>query len=99
MQQLLHLRQRFMWETRGPSLLILGREVTPISRITRLAWPGGGLLIHRPRGVEVGQGGTTAWYRMPNAIRRTLILLLLNLVGVALALGVRRWLVLERNAS
>lgn len=37
MQQFRYLRQRFISERRGQSLFILGREVTPISQVTRVA--------------------------------------------------------------
>jgi len=99
MYQLQNVQHRFARETRGQPMFILGREVTPIARVTRVAGPGGGIFVHRPLAVEVSQGGTTRRYPLPNATRYTLALLLVDVLIVALALGVRRWLVLERSAS
>lgn len=99
MQQLQSTRHRFARETRGEPMLILGREVTPIGKVTQVAGPGGGRLIHRPLAVEISQKGVTRRYPLPNARRYMLALLLLDLLMVVLALGVRRWLVLERSAS
>lgn len=99
MRQLQHVQDRFVRETRGQPMLILGREVTLIGRVTKVAWPGGGFLVHRPLVIEVSQKETTRRYPIPNGTRRTLALFLLDLAVVALALGARRWLVLERNAS
>ena len=98
MRQLQHIRDRFVRETRGQPMLILGREVTPIGRVTKVAWPGGGFLVHRPLAFEVRRKDTTRRYPIPNGTRRTLAFFLLDVVVIALALGVRRWLVLERNA-
>lgn len=75
------------YETRGQPIHAHGREVTPIGRVTRISWPGGGLIWNRAVAVEVRQGSETIRLPIHNATRRAIALLLLGLAATTLLLA------------
>jgi len=75
------------YETRGQPIHAHGREVTPIGRVTRIAWPGGGLIWNRAVAVEVRQGSEITRLPIRNATRRAIALLLLGVAAATLLLA------------
>ncbi len=75
------------YETRGQPIHAQGQEVTPIGRVTRFTWPGGGMIRHRPVAVEVRQGEHITRLPIRNVTRQVIALLLTGLALGVLALS------------
>ena len=66
-------KRLFYWrvdEIRGQPVQTWGYECIPIGQVLQLRWPGGGIVWHRPRAVEVRQNEHTTRLPIPDVTRR-----------------------------
>lgn len=80
-------KRLFHWqvdEIRGQPVQTWGYECIPIGQVLQLKWPGGGLVWHRPRAVEVRQHGQSTRLPIPDVTRRLQI-------GLAAATALLLW--------
>jgi hypothetical protein len=79
-------------EMRGKSITAFDKQITPVGGVFQVYWPGGGFTWHRPRAVEVRQGGTT--HRLPiydATLRAIASIALVGLAAVVLISLSMRW--------
>jgi hypothetical protein len=86
-------RSRLGGEVRGAPLTAGTRQVTPVARVARVRWPGGGFEWQRPVAVEVREGDETRRIPIRDETRRALGGIVLAVVAVvALGTLADRWL-------
>jgi hypothetical protein len=90
MQRLQQIVGWQQFETRGQPVRAAGQEITPIGRVRRITWPGGGLIRQRPVAVEVRQGNSTSRLPIHDATRQAIALFITGLVMGALTLPLIR---------
>ena len=86
-------KRLFHWqidEIRGQPVQTWGYECIPIGQVLQLKWPGGGILWHRPRAVEVRQDGYSTRLPIPDITRRLQISLA---AATALLLWGMAWII------
>ena len=86
-------KRLFHWqvdEIRGQPVQTWGYECIPIGQVLQLKWPGGGIVWHRPRAVEVRQDGHSIRLPIPDVTRRLQISLA---AATALLLWGMAWMI------
>ena len=93
-------------DVRDPVIRLAGRQVTPVARVTRVAWQGGALEWYHPLAVEIADNEASQpnlpTQRIPihDATRRAMLGMLLAALLVAAALeGVTGWVRQRQRAS
>ncbi len=89
MRRLLNRPGWYMSEMRGTPITAFSYQVTPIKRLVRIIWPGGGFVWHYPVAIEVQQGGIMRCMPIRNVTRRAMIAIFLT--GLAIATLVPPW--------
>ncbi|MFL5627879.1 MAG: hypothetical protein ACJ788_20050, partial [Ktedonobacteraceae bacterium] len=73
-------------------------QVTPIGRLIRIVWPGGGFVWHYPVAIEVQQQGIMRRMPIRNVTRRAMITIFLTGLAIATLVRLRtRWLSSQRR--
>jgi hypothetical protein len=73
-------------EMRNKPITTHDREITPISRVFQISWPGGAFLWQRPVAIEIYQGDVVRRMSIQDTTRRvTIIIILAELAMVVLA--------------
>jgi hypothetical protein len=76
--------QRVTQELRGQPVSRQGLVVTPIARVTRIGWRGGGLDWYRPAAVEVRDDAGVRRIPFYNATRRAIFTIALAGLGASI---------------
>ena len=84
-------------ETRGETITIFGRQITPVGRVFQVRWPRGGFIHHRPVAIEVREGDVMRHVPIPNTTSR--ITSTLTLTGFAVAVIGSLWMRQAKSRS
>ena len=77
-------------EIRGQPVQTWGYECIPIGQMLQVKWPGGGIVWHRPRAIEVHQNGQSTRLPISDVTRRLQISLA---AATALLLWSMPWII------
>ncbi|SRR6266566_9820967 len=84
-------------KVRDKPVAIYDREITPISRVFQVSWPGGAFLWQRPVAIEVRQGEVVHRLSIQNATRRATTSIIL--AGLAIVALTASWMRLKNSRS
>ena len=80
-------------EMRDKPITTHDREITPISRVFQVSWPGGAFLRQRPVAIEIYQGDVVRRLSIQNATRRATFIMIL--AGMAIVVLATSWMRLK----
>jgi len=82
-------------KVRDKPVATLGKEITLISRVFQVNWPGGAFLWQRPVAIEVRQGEIVRRLSIQNATRRATTSIIL--AGLAIVVLTASWMRLKTS--
>lgn len=73
-------------ESKGTPVEAFGQQIIPVGRVLQARLPGGGLIWHRPVGVEIHRDGKVSYLPIHNVTRSSIITM--TLMGMFIAVFV-----------